>query len=111
MRLFLTLLLLALSLRAELTTDQKLIDFQYLAALYNKHYAPDEWKLQLFNFNLFDLAPGLLASGSRKPTSNSTTFASTMSPVSTTATTPSPFLLISTPTSPSPRIFMKAKSS
>ena len=57
MRLFLTLLLLALSLRAELTTDQKLVDFQYLAALYNKHYAPDEWKLQLFNFNLFDLAP------------------------------------------------------
>lgn len=26
-------------------------------ALYDKHYAPDEWKLQLFKFNFFDLAP------------------------------------------------------
>jgi hypothetical protein len=29
---------------AQLTSDQKVADFQYLASLYAKHYGPSEWK-------------------------------------------------------------------
>lgn len=57
---FLTLFLLISScLQADLTVSQKLLDFQALAGVYNKNYAPDEVKQLLFQFNLFDLKPWL----------------------------------------------------
>jgi len=44
-------------LAAQLTVDQRLHDFQNLAALYAKRYAPYEWKKELTGFDLFHLAP------------------------------------------------------
>jgi C-terminal processing protease CtpA/Prc len=44
-------------LRAELTVEQRSHDFQNLAALYAKRYAPYEWKRQISGFDLFDLKP------------------------------------------------------
>lgn len=41
----------------QLTTDQKVQDLQNLASLYAKQYAPYGWKLQLFQYDLFNLAP------------------------------------------------------
>lgn len=43
------------SLRADLTADQKEFDMRAIAAHYAKHYAPYEWKIQLFQFDLLDL--------------------------------------------------------
>src|SRR5205809_8112697 len=59
MRFFGILLLIPSLLLADLTIEQKLLDFQALAGIYNKHYAPDEVKLELFGFNIFDLKPWL----------------------------------------------------
>lgn len=42
---------------AQLTQDEKLQDFQNLASLYAKQYAPFAWKEQLLGYNLFDLKP------------------------------------------------------
>ena len=42
---------------AQLTVDQKINDFEHLAALYAKQYGPYEWKKQLQSFDLFDLTP------------------------------------------------------
>ncbi len=42
---------------AQLTMDQKLADFQHLAAIYAKNYKPHEWKLSTFGYNLLDLKP------------------------------------------------------
>jgi len=39
--------------------DQKLLDFQQLAALYDKQYAPYEWKRDALGFDLLRLAPWL----------------------------------------------------
>lgn len=44
---------------AELTIDQRVADFQQMAALYEKRYAPYEWKRQAFGFDMFDLRPWL----------------------------------------------------
>jgi hypothetical protein len=44
---------------AQLTIDQKLSDFQQLAATYAKNYAPYEWKIEVERFDLFDLRPWL----------------------------------------------------
>jgi hypothetical protein len=44
---------------AQLTKKQKVHDFENLAALYAKRYAPYAWKKQLFGFDLFDLRPWL----------------------------------------------------
>jgi hypothetical protein len=44
---------------AQLTKKQKVHDFENLAALYAKRYAPYEWKKELFGFDLFDLRPWL----------------------------------------------------
>jgi Peptidase family S41/PDZ domain len=44
---------------AQLTRKQKVHDFENLAALYAKRYAPYEWKKALFGFDLFDLRPWL----------------------------------------------------
>ena len=46
-------------LLAQLTTDQKLADFQYLAGLYAKRYGPYEWKRDVLNFDLLNLSPWL----------------------------------------------------
>jgi hypothetical protein len=44
---------------AQLTMDQKISDFQYLASLYAKNYGPYEWKRDTIKFDLLDLAPWL----------------------------------------------------
>jgi hypothetical protein len=44
---------------AQLTQDQKVHDFENLAGIYAKRYAPYEWKKQLLGFDLFNLRPWL----------------------------------------------------
>lgn len=44
---------------ADLTTEQKLSDFNQLAALYAKHYAPYEWKRDFGRFDLYNVEPWL----------------------------------------------------
>src|SRR5262249_3372760 len=46
-------------LSAQLLPEQRLQDFQNLAALYAKRYAPYDWKKQALGFDLFDLKPWL----------------------------------------------------
>ena len=41
---FLLLLLLSANAFGQLTTDQKIADFENVAAIYNKNYGPYEWK-------------------------------------------------------------------
>src|SRR3954466_2190415 len=45
--------------RAQLLPDQKLLDFQQLAALYAKQYAPYEWKRDMLKVDLLQLTPWL----------------------------------------------------
>src|SRR5215216_4340415 len=59
MKLLTTLLLLAGSVHAQLLPDQKLIDFQQLAALFAKQYAPYEWKRDALGIDLLRIAPWL----------------------------------------------------
>ena len=42
---------------AQLTTEQKLADFQQTAGVFVKGYGPLDWKKKLFNFDLLDTAP------------------------------------------------------
>jgi C-terminal processing protease CtpA/Prc len=42
---------------AQLTTDQKLAEFLYVADSYANQYGPYEWKLQVENYDLLDLRP------------------------------------------------------
>lgn len=42
-----------------LTMDQKMFDFQVVASLYAKRYAPYEWKKQLFQYDALNLQPWL----------------------------------------------------
>jgi len=42
---------------AALTVEQRLHDFQQLAAAYNKNYVPANWKIEAVGVNLFDLRP------------------------------------------------------
>src|SRR6266700_656958 len=42
---------------AQLLPEQKIQDFQTLASLYAKQYAPFAWKEQLLGYNLFDVQP------------------------------------------------------
>jgi hypothetical protein len=44
---------------AQLTVDQKVSDFQSLAALYAKRYGPYEWKRDALGVDLFNIAPWL----------------------------------------------------
>jgi hypothetical protein len=44
---------------AQLLPDQKLVDFQNLAALYAKQYAPYAWKRDVLNYDMLKLAPWL----------------------------------------------------
>ncbi|MBI5083024.1 MAG: hypothetical protein HZB13_00275 [Acidobacteria bacterium] len=43
----------------QLTPDQKISDFQHLAGLYAKHYAPYEWKRDVSGFDLMEITPWL----------------------------------------------------
>jgi C-terminal processing protease CtpA/Prc len=52
-------LFLATVCSAQLTLDQKVNDFEHLAALYAKQYGPYEWKKELQAFDLLDLTPWL----------------------------------------------------
>lgn len=54
-----TILWLAPTCFAQLTHQQKLDDFRSLVGLYNKQYAPYEWKVQAFDFDLLKLQPWL----------------------------------------------------
>ncbi len=45
---------LSLSASAQLSENQRLIDFQNLSALYTKRYAPYEWKKQALGFDVID---------------------------------------------------------
>jgi hypothetical protein len=44
---------------AQLTAEQKIADFRYLAGLYAKQYASYEWKRTLFGFDSLNVAPWL----------------------------------------------------
>jgi hypothetical protein len=41
----------------QLTTEQKVADFQELVALYDKNYGPYEWKRDTIGFDLLDIGP------------------------------------------------------
>jgi len=56
---FAAVLLLAAQLPAQLTTEQRVFDFQNLAALYAKRYAPLDWKKRALGFDAMDLKPWL----------------------------------------------------
>src|SRR3981189_1370148 len=49
----------ALNAFADLSVDQKTLDFQVLAGLYAKNYALNEWKRDVVHFDLFNLKPWL----------------------------------------------------
>src|SRR4029453_6667049 len=51
--------LIALPASAQLTVDQKIHDFENIAAIYAKRYAPYEWKKELLGFDLLDIGPWL----------------------------------------------------
>jgi Peptidase family S41 len=60
MKLIQTLVLFALMAdvaTAQLTVEQKVADFQNIAGLYAKRYAPYEWKRDIFGFDLLNAAP------------------------------------------------------
>src|SRR5204863_5351791 len=42
---------------AQLTTDQKIAEFLYVADSYNNQYGPYEWKQKVEGFDLLDLRP------------------------------------------------------
>ena len=44
---------------AQLTMDQKINDFQYMASVYAKRYGPYEWKRDAIGFDLLNIAPWL----------------------------------------------------
>jgi Periplasmic protease len=60
-RLALPLILVCLSSAgsAQLLPDQKIVDFQNLAALYAKRYAPYTWKRDVLHYDMLKLAPWL----------------------------------------------------
>ncbi len=60
------LALLSATCFAQLTPEQKSLDFQHLAGLYAKQYAPYEWKLGTYGFDLLNLAPWLRRIGDSK---------------------------------------------
>ncbi len=57
--LLLPLLAAATPLLAQLSVDQKVLEFQQLAGLYAKQYAPYEWKRDALQFDLLQLGPWL----------------------------------------------------
>ncbi|MBI4904507.1 MAG: hypothetical protein HY820_12775 [Acidobacteria bacterium] len=57
-RLFVVLIMPCL-LQAELTLEQKLSDFQYVASVYAKNYGPYEWKVVTQKFDMLNIGPWL----------------------------------------------------
>lgn len=57
--LLLTILVAALPAWAQMTTEQRVFDFQVLASVYAKHYAPMSWKRQAVNFDGLNIGPWL----------------------------------------------------
>jgi C-terminal processing protease CtpA/Prc len=53
----LVLLCLSASAFAQLQPDQKLTDFETLVALFNKQYAPYDWKRDVLHYDMLDIAP------------------------------------------------------
>jgi len=49
----------ALYASAQMTTEQRVVDFQTMASGYAKRYAPANWKIQAVRFNMFELGPWL----------------------------------------------------
>lgn len=48
---------LAMQAAAQMTPDQRVTDFQVLAALYAKRYGPANWKQEALGVNVFDVKP------------------------------------------------------
>jgi C-terminal processing protease CtpA/Prc len=55
----LVLILVAATASGQLTMDQKISDFQNVAAIYNKNYGPYEWKRDAIHFDMLNTAPWL----------------------------------------------------
>ncbi|MCX6597524.1 MAG: S41 family peptidase [Acidobacteria bacterium] len=53
----LCLMVSALPAAAQLTTEQRVQDFQQLTSLYARYYAPAQWKAVALGRNIFDVAP------------------------------------------------------
>ncbi|HYS54244.1 MAG TPA: S41 family peptidase [Thermoanaerobaculia bacterium] len=53
------LFLVAANAFGQLTEDQKVSDFQFVAGIYNKQYGPYEWKRDAIGFDLLNTAPWL----------------------------------------------------
>ena len=47
----------AIPLSAQMTPEQRLFDFQAVASLYAKRYAPANWKQQSIGVNIFEVKP------------------------------------------------------
>src|SRR6187455_3238854 len=47
----------AIPLSAQMTLEQRSVDFQALASLYAKRYAPANWKMQSLQVNIFEIRP------------------------------------------------------
>ena len=47
------------TLFAQLTPEQRSLDFQSLSAMFARRYAPVDWKKQVFGFDLLDIKPWL----------------------------------------------------
>ena len=48
---------LALPALAQMTSDQRVTDFQALTALFSKRYGPANWKIEAIGVNIFDVKP------------------------------------------------------
>src|SRR5580704_18677793 len=55
----LILVCLAGAASAQLQPDQKMTDFETLVALFNKQYAPYNWKKEVIGFDMLNLKPWL----------------------------------------------------
>src|SRR5688572_23790360 len=56
-RIIVAVCMLAPAAWAQLTTQQKLFDFEHLASIYAKYYAPYEWKRDVIGFDLYNVQP------------------------------------------------------
>ncbi len=57
---------LALPVSAQMTREQKIADFQQLASLFAKNYAPYEWKRDALKFDLLEIGPWLQRAAATK---------------------------------------------
>lgn len=56
-RIALAAVALAASALAQMTPNQRMFEFQALASVYAKNYAPYEWKRDLYKFDMLDIKP------------------------------------------------------